>query len=164
MESISAWLAARVTVGQGNLAGWHPLVSLCLSCWAISASISKVYLKQTSAADAKKPLSSLLWDAQTGLQLKWNKVGMLWAVVKFDLAFTNNLLGKKGTKGRVIQAFFLMSFQFTSRKVYIYIFRFQQEIKHWTFHLLNKQVCPADCFCTLEGSSKANPRQRFEEM
>lgn len=28
IDSISAWLAARVAVGQGNLAGWHPVVSL----------------------------------------------------------------------------------------------------------------------------------------
>lgn len=49
MESISAWLAVRVTVGQSNLAGWHPLESLCLSCQAISGPISKVYLTQTSA-------------------------------------------------------------------------------------------------------------------
>lgn len=60
MESISAWLAARVTVGQGNLAGWHPLVSLCPSCRAISPLFPKFTSNKQVQQTRKPPQLSAL--------------------------------------------------------------------------------------------------------
>lgn len=69
MDSISAWLAVRVAVGQGNLAGSHPLVSLSQSLSYLSSYFQS--LPQTNKyAHTQKPLSSLLRDVHAGLQPK----------------------------------------------------------------------------------------------
>lgn len=61
IDSISAWMAARVAVGQGNLAGWHPVVSLSELLSYLSSHFQG--LPQTNKyVPTQKPLSYLLRD------------------------------------------------------------------------------------------------------
>lgn len=115
MESISAWLAARVTVGQSNLAGWHPLESLCLSCWAISALFPK-FTSHKQALTKTPQISSQIrinWSKAEG-----NKVQTFGEVVKFDLAFANNLSRYNKTK-RTYNTNILLFICHFNLKVYI---------------------------------------------
>lgn len=138
MESISAWLLVRVTVGQGNFSWLAPSnISLSELSQPLFPNVTSNKQVRLAHTHTKPPLRHTNWSSFEMKQKSGHSgqsLGLNWLLKIFSWG---NLLQKNDSKYKL----FFISFQFTSCKVDFYNvgsdFNRKSNIFQ-TFHVLNK--------------------------